>query len=183
MGKIIILRHAKVNINNPKIYAKDMQRFIDKYNSLEIEQTNISDELKELLNEANFFMTSELKRAKDTLSLFNKESNLASSLFNEADLPYSNTKGFKLPAKVWAVIFRVAWLFGYSKNATSYKATKLRAKEAANMLLTYLKTNKTIAIVGHGVMNRVIIKELKNKGALVSQNRGSSNLSYIVVEY
>ena len=39
MSKIILMRHAKVVIENETIYAREMKDFIEAYNSAEIEKT------------------------------------------------------------------------------------------------------------------------------------------------
>lgn len=66
----------------------------------------------------------------------------------------------KFNPKVWLIFFRILWLFGYSQNCESFKETKLRAKKATEKLIDLSKQHKAIILVGHGIMNRLIRKEL-----------------------
>lgn len=183
MSQIILLRHAKVIINNPKIYSNQMHEFIDRYNnSAPIEDKQPPSMVAELVDSANIVLTSKLSRTVQTLKLFNKESNFSSEIFNEAQLPYSNRRFFKLPAKIWAPIFRVAWLFGFRNNSESFVEAKQRAEIGANMLIKFAKENKTVLLAGHGIMNRLIIKALAKKGAVLKEKTGNGNFTYSILE-
>ena len=182
MSQIILLRHAKVIIDNPKIYSSQMQEFVDRYNSAPIENVEPSSRVKELVGSADIVVTSKLSRTIQTLSLFNKEPNLSSDIFNEAQLPYSNRRFIKLSAKVWAPILRVAWLFGYRSNSESFAEAKQRAELGADMLIELAKENKTVLLVGHGIMNRLIVKALLKRGAVLKEKTGDGNLAYRVLE-
>ncbi len=159
-----------------------MGEFIKEYNSAPIENADPSSRVKELVESANIVVTSKLSRTVQTLNLFNKKPNLSSKIFNEAQLPYSNRRFIKLPAKVWAPIFRVAWLFGYKSNSESFAEAKRRAELGADMLIGFSKENKTLLLVGHGIMNRLIVKALVKRGAVVKEKTGDANLTYKILE-
>ena len=159
-----------------------MGEFIKEYNSAPIENADPSSRVKELVESANIVVTSKLSRTVQTLRLFNKEHNLSSDIFNEAHLPYSNRRFFKLPAKVWAPILRVAWLFGYKSNSESFTEAKQRAELGADMLIGFSKENKTVLLVGHGIMNRLIAKALVKQGAMLKKKSGDGNLSYSILK-
>ena len=129
MSQIILIRHAKVDIKNPWIYSYKLDKYLELYNNSPVLKELISKELQKLVENADILATSELLRAKETLKLFNKTPSFTSPLFNESPLPYAKFKLFKLPAKVWIVIYRAAWLFGFSKNANSIKQERLIAKK------------------------------------------------------
>ena len=182
MSQIILLRHAKVIIDNPKIYSNQMGEFVDRYNSAPIENAEPSSRVKELVGSADIVVTSKLSRTVQTLSLFNKEPNLSSEIFNEAQLPYSNRRFIKLPAKVLAPIFRVLWLFGYKNHSESFAEAKHRAELGADMLIEFSKENKSVLLVGHGIMNRLIVKALVKRGAVAKEKTGDANLTYKILE-
>lgn len=69
----------------------------------------------------------------------------------------------RLPPSVWVLFFRLLWLLGYSRGADSIRVTKIRAKSAAHKLIALTK-NGTVLLVGHGIMNRLIAKELNALG-------------------
>jgi broad specificity phosphatase PhoE len=69
-----------------------------------------------------------------------------------------------LPPLVWARIFRVLWLLGYASNAESYRSTKIRAEQASSELVQLSKEHGHIMYMGHGIFNRLIVKELLKNG-------------------
>jgi hypothetical protein len=177
MSQIILIRHAKVDIPNLWIYSYEIKEYLELYNNSPISKEPIPKELRKLVESADTLATSELLRAKETLKLFNKAPDFTSSLFNESPLPYANFRLFKLPAKVWIIIYRIAWLFGFSKNTLSIKQERNIAKMAVKELL--LK-EKNILLIGHGVKNFLIAKELKKMGYSVIKKSDSKNLGYYI---
>jgi hypothetical protein len=177
MPQIILIRHAKVDISNPWIYSAQLKDYLEVYNNSPILKEPISKKLQKFVKNADTLATSELLRAKETLKLFNKEPDFTSPLFNESPLPYVKFKLFKLPAKVWTVIYRVAWLFGFSKNANSIKQERLIAKKAA---LTLISKKQNIVLVGHGIKNYLIAKELKRFDYFLVKKSGNENFGYYI---
>jgi len=82
----------------------------------------------------------------------------------EAGMPYADWGGVKLSPKSWAILFRVLWYFGYSNNSESYSDAKSRAKIAAGVIAQNAETCGSALFVGHGIFNRLIVKELKARG-------------------
>ena len=70
----------------------------------------------------------------------------------------------KLKPSVWAVIFRILWFAGYSHNAESITKGRSRVKEAARLLITEAESKQSVLLVGHGILNRMIAKELVHSG-------------------
>ena len=182
MSQITLLRHAKVKVAIPAIYSSQMKEFIEAYNQAPIEFDGVSDELKSIIDSADIILSSELSRTKETLKYLGKEAQHSDTIFNEAELPYANGKVVKLPATAWAVLFRVMWIFGYSKQSESYKEAKVRAKLSADKLIAYAKADKSVLLVGHGVMNKLISKELMHSGVTLLEKTGNSNLGYTVFQ-
>jgi len=164
MNNIILLRHSKVDIKNKNIYANELKNYIKEYNSSNIILPS-SNKIATTYQKNNILVCSNLKRSLETSNkVFNKKPNYINKLFNEAELPYPNKKILKLPVGLWLIIFRILWFFGYSKNSKSYKETKIRAKKSAQLLIKISKKhNKDVILIGHGIMNRLIKKELKKK--------------------
>jgi len=182
MSQIILLRHAKVKIDISSIYSNQMKEFIEAYNQAPVEFDDVSDALKSIINSVDIILSSELSRTKETLKYLGKEAQHSDTIFNEAELPYANGKVVKLPATAWAVLFRVMWIFGYSKQSESYKEAKVRAKLSADKLIAYAKADKSVLLVGHGVMNKLISKELMHSGVTLLEKTGNGNLGYIVFQ-
>ena len=183
MSQIILMRHAKVKIDIPTIYSRQMKEFIKAYNQAPIELDDVCDELKSIIDSVDIVLSSELSRTKETLKYLGKEAQHSDTIFNEAELSYANGKIVKLPATVWTILFRIMWLFGYSKYSESYKEAKVRAKLAADTLIAYAKADKSVLLVGHGVMNKLISKELtKKRGVALVEQTGNGNLGYTIFQ-
>lgn len=185
MQKIILLRHGEVEIANYKcISANQFGKWIVKYNNADIKsEFSSKDEIKDLLNSTNILICSNLKRSVQSLEVFDRIPFEINDIFNEAQLPFSNWKLLKLNPKIWLLIFRLLWLFGYSQNSESFKETKQRAKKATKRLIKLSQENKTVLLVGHGIMNKLIQKELVSLKWIESKKLQNKNWCYGVFEF
>jgi len=163
---IVLLRHGEVNVdNNTKISAYQFKDWINKYNNSNIRhKIPNKNKVKSILDKADIILASKLKRSIQSIEIFKKTAYEKHNIFNEAQIPYSTWTTIKFTPKLWLIIFRTLWFFGYSKNSKSLKETKILANEAAIKLITLTNSNNYIVLVGHGIMNRLISKVLIKKG-------------------
>ena len=84
--------------------------------------------------------------------------------FVEAGLPNYPILKLKFSHNIWLVLFRVLWFLGYAPNSESYLQTKDRAKRCADKLEIIAQDNESVIFVGHGILNRLISKELQKRG-------------------
>jgi broad specificity phosphatase PhoE len=77
----------------------------------------------------------------------------------------------------------LAWVCGFSKNGESFKDAKLRSKLAADILEQTANDTRSVLHVGHGIMNHLLIKELRRRKWLVKGHTGEKYWSYTVLEY
>jgi len=184
MKKIILLRHGEVNIKNYKnISANQFKKWIIEYNNSNIKsEFSSKDKIKNLLNETDILICSNLKRSIQSIEIFDKIPFETNDIFNEAELPFSNWNLLKLNPKVWLILFRILWLFGYSQNCESYKKTKQRANKATEKLINLSNQNKTIILIGHGIMNKLIQKELILQQWNETKKMKNNNWDYGVFE-
>ncbi len=182
--KIILIRHAEVNINtNSFAYAFELKKWLDIYNHAEIKKDFVSkSEISNIFNRSDKILCSGLKRSYDSVALYAKTPHQQNELFNEAGLPYANWRWVKLPLALWAIVFRVMWLFGYKKNGESLQEAKSRAKKATDKLINFCEEELTVTLLGHGLMNRLIGKELIRRGWNNQGKMGSANWDYGVFE-
>ncbi|NQY21133.1 MAG: hypothetical protein HRT40_07475 [Campylobacteraceae bacterium] len=183
MKKITLLRHAEVLIDlNKKIYANKFNIFLDEYKTAEISNILINKkEIISLIKQSDIIISSEEKRAKDSYSLYSKSSIFSNNIYNEAQLPTISLKLIKLKTKYWLYIFRVLWLFSFSKNCESFKDTKIRAKKAANELINLNAKNKSVLLFSHGIINKLIKKDLIKQNYKVEKHSSSSNWDYDIL--
>lgn len=173
---ITLLRHGKPVIPSlNKMSASEFGNWIQEYNASGLcPSSKPSIEASSCAEECHAVVCSDLPRSIESAKAL-KAGNivLSSSIFNEAGLPFANWSTLKLSPRIWAIIFRILWLLGYSKNSESFKESKIRAKEAVKNLIEIAKDSENVLFVGHGVYNRILANELRKSGWSGSNSTGS----------
>lgn len=184
--EIILVRHGKpvipsLNIMCPSVFAE----WVESYNASGLSHASTpTEEVIFIVSKCKAIVCSELLRSIDSARALKVEPiTLKSSIFNEAGLPIANWDLPKLSPRVWAVIFRILWFFGYSRNSESYKEAKIRASVAANILQKLAEKHTRVLFVGHGVFNRMIANELNASGWPGPKMPGTKHWSYSVYKY
>lgn len=103
-------------------------------------------------------------------ALFGSGALHSDSLFNEAAIAIVSIP-FRMHSSVWTVVGRGAWLCGASADETADKF-RLRARTAADRLMRSANMTE-IALVGHGWMNRMIGRELREQGFGIRHQSGN----------
>jgi len=181
--EIILLRHGKPEMPSlEKTNAAGFSRWVELYNLSRLCSSSIPS--SDVVSEAKLctvVVCSELQRSIDSAKALGfNEVTLKSSIFNEAGMPVANWEYLKLSPKLWSIVFRILWLFGYSFDSESFKEAKLRASKSARVLIDLAKKHERVIFVGHGVYNRILAKELKSLGWAGPKNPGSKYWSYAV---
>ncbi len=166
MKQIILIRHAKVNIeSSEKIDAASLKKWVEQYDKADIDVESLpSQKTKELVKNADVVLTSVLLRTIDSAKVLGVEIYESNAVFNEADIPDINIPFLKFQPKSWLVIVRVLSLLGFGKAGVSLKASKLQAKEGSKRLLELSKEHDAVVLVGHGGMNWLLCKTLMKEG-------------------
>ena len=165
--EIILLRHGKPEVPlQEKMSARSFRQWVYKYNHAGLSsQSKPSGSTQSIASRCDAVVCSSLPRSLESAQLISKKGiMLSSSLFNEAGLPIVRWKHLKLTPKVWAVLFRVMWLLGYSYGSESYKQSKVRADKSVKMLEKFAGEYEAVLLVGHGVYNKILAKKLKANG-------------------
>jgi broad specificity phosphatase PhoE len=165
--EVIILRHGKVNYPPIKILsARDFVDWVESYNSNELDRTiKPTDDALGIANRAGAVVCSDLPRSVESAKCLGIDKpTVIDSGFQEAGLPIGSWKFPKLSVRLWAIIFRASWFFGYSNGSESLTEAKERAKKSAQKLVRLAQEYKVVLFVGHGVMNRLIANELRKLG-------------------
>lgn len=166
--QITLMRHGKPRLSKPDwVSPLGMKHWIDHYNRSEIEIASIPAGCMAAAASANLIATSNAMRATSTVRALGHVAAMEDVVFAEAELPHALWRGPRLPPNAWAVFFRVLWMFGYSRGADSVAATRHRARAAAQRLMSAAEDGPVL-LVGHGIMNRVIGKELLASGWIAS---------------
>lgn len=188
MKKITFIRHAKVDMDSSKpVTAKMLKSWEESYNNAPvIQEIPQEDAIYKAFDEADFILSSTLRRTQDTVRILGNSIHESNTLFNEAQIPILNGHFIKLKPKSWLVWFRIFSLLGFGRWAVTLKETKMQAKEASRVLLRRSKEHDNIILVGHGVMNWLIRKELlasewKSEGKDAHGNWGITVLSKVYI--
>ena len=162
--QITLMRHGKPQLpENGWVTPRGMKQWIENYNNSDVETDSIPHECFNAAVSAKLIATSTLKRAESSSKALGRKVLMSDSVFSEAELPHALWSAPYLPPKAWAVFFRLLWLCGYSRGVASHKTTRIRAKAAAHQLIL-AANDGPVLLVGHGVMNRYIGKELRTLG-------------------
>jgi broad specificity phosphatase PhoE len=165
--EITFIRHGRSkHIENHKMPCFDFTQWVENYdNNGVFEELTYPSATIEKITSAKIVVTSDLIRAVESAQLLKPGVKVISNpVFRETELPRWAMKSLKLRPNVWAVLLRILWLCGYSNECESLTSAKLRAEKAAQQLMTLAEENKSVALVGHGVFNRLIAKELQKQG-------------------
>jgi broad specificity phosphatase PhoE len=158
--KIILMRHGKPLLTQTGWIAPvEMERWIEHYNLSEVEADGMPITSLKLANSAACIVASTASRALSSVQALGHTASISDAAFCEAQLPFALWRFPRLSPFAWAAFFRLLWLFGYSRGSDSIQITKVRAKAAAQKLIS-LAENGPVLLVGHGIMNRLIAKEL-----------------------
>jgi len=184
MKKITLLRHGIVDTKSDiNISSNEFGDWINQYDNANINKVcSNKDEVYKILNESDLIICSSLKRSIQSAEFFDKKIVVINSIFNEAPLPFVRGNFLKLKATYWLIFFRLIWFLGYSNRSESLKCFKNRAKKAAEVLQILSNENQNIVLVGHGVMNKFLQKELRLKNYKQTKNTGNKNWNYSVYE-
>ncbi len=188
--KIVIMRHGQPEIDldlvkKQKMTPRYLGEIVTQYEltGLNCSQTPPTDS-KVIAEGCNVSLSSNLPRAIASVQLLGlSEKNLTDECFSESRLPYLNWNKPSLSFFTWAILFRIAWLFGFSKNGESIRLARKRAKIGAAKLHDLAHSHNSVLLLGHGIMNRLLVKELKSQGWAEKKNTGEKYWSYIVFEF
>ena len=183
------MRHGQPELNldeikSQRILAKQIKPILDKYQQSKLNLAitpNIS--ARNISQSCRCIVASDLPRSVMSAQALVGSPHVIDKNFRECGLPYFTLPLLKLSFFTWAIIFRLAWLCGYAQNSRSYKEEKVRAKHCSDTLEKLAKTSGSVLHIGHGIMNRLLIKELKSRGWQMRESTGENYWSYKVFEY
>jgi len=145
------------------ISAAAMGDWIAAYDRAEVVDDGVPEACRRLAAAAGCIASSNAPRALSSLRLLERSPALADDLFREAELPYAAWPAPQLPPQAWAALFRLLWLGGYSRGCEPCREARERARRAAGHLRA-LADAGPVLLLGHGIMNRLIGRELQAAG-------------------
>ena len=164
--EIILMRHGKPAFTGAeKVAAHEMASWIEHYDLSGIGNDRPPAASQVLARKAQMTVSSPLPRALSSAATLNLTPEIVDDLFREAELPVWLIPMMKLSPFSWAFFFRLLWLCGLSQEAESLAMAKRRARQAADILVHHARERSgPVLMLGHGIMNRLIAKELAAQG-------------------
>lgn len=84
--------------------------------------------------------------------------------FREIEFPVDFPRHLRFSALTWSAIALTLWRLGYSARSESFSRAKQRARVAADLLERQTNAVESVVLVAHGGINRLIAKELRQRG-------------------
>ncbi len=183
--KIILVRHGPPKFDNTKyIESAGLQEALAEYaESVVTEEPRHEIPALRAGSESQIAVCSELVRSRSSAALLGFGGVTASPLLNESLLPYPDVLPFRMPWRIVLVFFRIAWLLGYKQNARGIRKDRHQARQAGGWLIDLAQTHGEVVVFGHGIMNRLIVKQLTNDGWNNEITFGRGYWSYCVVSH
>ena len=185
MKQIILIRHAKVNIDNSQtISSAALKNWVERYDVADIHfDSKPTQKTRVIVEGAGVIATSVLKRTIDSAKVLGVDIYEKNAIFNEAKIPNVTIPFFKFKPKTWLIILRVLLLLGLGKKDASLKASKLQAEEAAGRLLELSNEFESVVLVGHGGMNWFIRKVLTKERWHLKEKPSNKNWGMTILSY
>ena len=183
--QIYLIRHAKPDIQKRKLYSrKQAEKYIYEYNHVPIQDFD-SNLIGINLNKEHTIYCSALRRSIETARAIFKDNYLiiSDSIFNEFENKIIKSPGFiRQPLICWQILSRGTWVLGRKPSGIeSHKEAIERASIAASRLIDVANKEETAILVAHGMLNRAIAKNLKQKGWRAIQKNGQKNLGATIL--
>nr|WP_263324787.1 histidine phosphatase family protein [Neobacillus sp. Marseille-Q6967] len=180
--EISLIRHGRsLHSGNKRISIKEFITWAEQYDAHGVvEETRYPLLTVEKVNNANMIFSSDLVRSIESARLLNTQVPSSSiPLFREAQLPKfsCNLLGVKLSPNFWVVLLRCLWILGVSRECESYREAKNRSVMAAKLLISNAHKHSRVVLVGHGIFNYMLAKELEKRGWKSSTKTSSKHWS------
>ncbi|MGC9353981.1 MAG: phosphoglycerate mutase family protein [Mariniphaga sp.] len=188
--RIYLIRHAAVDLEKPGWgTSKNSAQYKEAYNFAGIETFDPKEVLQKIINYKNLdtVFCSPQKRALETaFILFNKNVVIRTdSLLAELDYPVVRVPIIQFPVKGWLFVSRVTWMAGLNRGKkTGYQDRLNELNTFSDELIKFAYRNGQAVVVAHGMVNRELVKILKNHGWEYCENGkdGFGNLSVNCLE-
>ncbi len=167
MIEILVVRHGRPACDyRTRIRGRDLGQWAEAYEHAPLDLA-LAPPAELVVRAATIplVVTSTIRRARDSAALVAPgRPALNDPLFDEAGLPTSIELGVALRPIHWGALARVAWLLGWSGDVESLREATSRAARAADRLAGLALTHGSVMLVGHGMLNTLICRELRRAG-------------------
>ena len=164
--EIVLVRHGRPALPPQRpISGRTIGEWVRAYDEVGITEGAPPENLARLVATAGCVVTSDLRRSVESAR------RLASSCdvrvdpeLREAPLPESLGLTMRMPPGVWLVLARVVWWLRWCAIEEDVDATRQRADRVASRLCALAGEHGSVAVVGHGIFNRYVARQLVKRG-------------------
>jgi broad specificity phosphatase PhoE len=188
--KIILLRHGEPKINlsdmlKVRCSAIEIEPLIKAYTDSGLNaQNKPTSKALRVTKTCKAVVCSDLPRSIESAKALGVSNIcLVDSVFRESDLPYAEWRYPRLALFTWFLFFRAIWFLGYSNNGEPISSARKRAEIAFLKLKRMANEHGSVMLIGHGIINRLVAKELRMNGWRGPKNPGDNYWEYGIYEY
>jgi broad specificity phosphatase PhoE len=121
--------------------------------------------LEDLIRKTQCLIASPLRRSIESARLLAPVVEpLVDEHFTEPALPSAIRSSLRLRPGLWTGLARSAWFCGWSAGTESFGTARRRAAGGAQILIARAERQGSVALVGHGLMNILIARQLRAAG-------------------
>lgn len=188
--RIYLIRHSAVDLKKPGWgTSKYSAEYKKAYNVTGVEVFNMEEvqhKIKNYTSIDTIFCSPQNRALETALMLFGENVVLETvSVLTELDYPVVQVPVIQLPVKGWLLISRISWMIGINRGEkTSYKDRLDELNAFSDEMIKFSRRNGYAVVVAHGMVNRELVKILKNRGWEYCENGkdGYGNLSVNCLE-
>ena len=165
--RIYIFRHGRPAHKGARILgARGFARWVEEHDSCGLDPASTPTRRAiEAASQCKAVVTSSMPRASASASLlFPGKSILVESSLVEFGIPTPKVPLLIMPPDLWVALSRSLWMLGMTRGTESYSDATDRAARGAEMLIRIASFNKSVAFVGHGMLNLQLASELRKRG-------------------
>ncbi|WJE16923.1 histidine phosphatase family protein [Halobacillus sp. ACCC02827] len=165
--EIALIRHGKSAwVNNEPITGEEFNDWVKGYDAagVVVEKEYDFFLVRKVSGSACLFTSHRARAIESAKHLKARGTIIQDPLFDEVDLPEIEGPTWRQPPKWWLVALRILWRFGYTNNCESIDYARARAHKAAEVLSEAAAEHGDTVLVGHGIFNRLIARELRRDG-------------------
>lgn len=183
------MRHGRPEVDlegllKQRVSAAEVGKIVSEYEMSGLsESSQPSLSAQDEVKASGYVICSDLPRAVQSVEkLQGGDKLMIDSSFRESSLPYLASSWPRLSLFTYFLLFRLAWLLGFSANGESMRAARKRARSNASKLHELARKHGSVVLLGHGIMNRLIARELKRSGMTCIERSNEKYWSYTVFE-
>ena len=164
---IVLVRHGKPTVVPQEwISGRELPQFVSRYQAAKIASDSFpSEALKLLMQSARVVFTSDIIRSIHSAQILEPAAiPVGNSVFREIEFWFEFPSNLRLPAQIWIILARFLWGLGYSPDSRSQADAREQAEKAAEFLEQQSREADSVVLVGHGITNLFIARELNKRG-------------------